>query len=305
MSTFLPVQLLATFFTLDRFLSLFTFVVDHHLDLGYGEAGDVDIGITFSVGSNRNSPRKDHSGTYHHQQHHQHQHHHHHHHHLSASGGGVGGNSGALGLGASGMASGTAGAGGGGGSGGHNDSSLDDAPRTAVEAILPWRRNSSFGPAANQENSEDNTSMVLKQEEFPPWITNKDYLPNNYASPTNTMLEALDRDRQNSCHKIPHVHDIFQASGSTDAPEDSTDRSVGLDLTELNANNNGNNTNSNINTNTNNSNRENGKSSGRGKGTMTTVSVSPFPSRASSRAEAVTAVNPAFLDDNDIPVTKL
>lgn len=226
--------------TLDRFLSLFSYLKD----LGYGETGDVDVGITFSVGSSRNSPRKDHASS--------------HFNHLSATA-----------------------------SGNNHDSSLDDAPRTAVEAILPWRRNSSFGPAANQENSEDNTSMVLKQEEFPPWISNKDYLPNNYASPTNTMLEALDRDRQNSCHKIPHVHEIFQASG-TNNQVDSTDRSVGLDLTELNANN-----------------GKDNNSQGRKNKETTMATVSPFPSRASSRAEAVTAVNPAFLDDNDIPITKL
>lgn len=223
------------------------------LDLAFSESGDVDQGITFSVGSSRNSPRKDHHVT--------------HMHHLTANR--------------------------------HVDCSVDDSPKTAVEAILPWRRNSSFGPTANQENADDNTSMVLKQEEFPPWITNKDYLPNNYASPTNTMLQALDRDRQNSCHKIPHVHEIFQASGGPDDQENSSDRSVGLDLTELNAKKSvtskvdGKRTNTNKQL-TNDTNE-----------TTTTTITSPFTRDAPSPAEAVTAINPAFLDDNDIPVTKL
>ena len=183
----------------------------------------------------------------------------------------------------------------------HVDCSVDDSPKTAVEAILPWRRNSSFGPAANQENNDDNASMVLKQEEFPPWITNKDYLPNNYASPTNTMLQALDRDRQNSCHKIPHVHEIFQASGGNDDQENSSDRSVGLDLTELNAKKSV-------------SGRVDGKKLQANAKQITSETettarssstTSPFPRDAPSPAEAVTAINPAFLDDNDIPVTKL
>lgn len=79
------------------------------------------------------------------------------------------------------------------------------AEMTAVESILPWRRKSSFAPddVQEQDGDEDNASLVLKQEEFPPWITNKEYLP-NYASPSTTVIQALDRDRN------PHVFQIFE-----------------------------------------------------------------------------------------------
>lgn len=87
-----------------------------------------------------------------------------------------------------------------------------DEPKTAVEAILPWRRNSSFGNPTDDPSKtgsgDEEGSMVLRQEEFPPWIGNKDYLP-QYASPTNTMLEALDRDRNSSQSRIPPVFEIF------------------------------------------------------------------------------------------------
>ena len=53
----------------------------------------------------------------------------------------------------------------------------DDAQlEEAIQAkALPWRRG---------EVSEEVHPKV--QEEFPPWINNKEYLP--YASPTNTLL---------------------------------------------------------------------------------------------------------------------
>ena len=64
----------------------------------------------------------------------------------------------------------------------------DDTPKTSAESTLPWRRDSSTNPpdsdmARGQELADyDRSSVALKQEEFPPWITNKDYIP-NYASP--------------------------------------------------------------------------------------------------------------------------
>lgn len=74
---------------------------------------------------------------------------------------------------------------------------------TAVESILPWRRKSSFAPDdSSQADDEDNLSLVLKQAEFPAWIGNKQYLP-NYASPSTTVMRALDQDRN------PHVIHIF------------------------------------------------------------------------------------------------
>src|SRR5205814_2002133 len=42
----------------------------------------------------------------------------------------------------------------------------------------------------------------------------KDYLP-QYASPTNTMLEALDRDRNSSQSRIPPVFEIFHQQESS------------------------------------------------------------------------------------------
>jgi hypothetical protein len=72
---------------------------------------------------------------------------------------------------------------------------------TAVESILPWRRKSSFAPDdSSHADDEDNVSLVLKQEEFPAW--NKQYLT-TYASPSTTVMRALDQDRN------PHVHQIF------------------------------------------------------------------------------------------------
>ena len=44
----------------------------------------------------------------------------------------------------------------------------------AIQAkALPWRR-------------DEKEQSPKAQEEFPPWINNKDYLP--YASPTNTLM---------------------------------------------------------------------------------------------------------------------
>ncbi|CAG2121542.1 unnamed protein product, partial [Medioppia subpectinata] len=54
---------------------------------------------------------------------------------------------------------------------------------TTAESTLPWRRDSPSNP-------ELFSAQVIRQEEFPPWIDNKDYLP-QYASPTNTYLAKL------------------------------------------------------------------------------------------------------------------
>ena len=52
------------------------------------------------------------------------------------------------------------------------DAQLDEAIQSKA---LPWRREDEIGPGYSKV-----------QEEFPPWINNKDYLP--YASPTNTLM---------------------------------------------------------------------------------------------------------------------
>ena len=52
------------------------------------------------------------------------------------------------------------------------DAQMDEAIQSKA---LPWRREDEIGPGYSKV-----------QEEFPPWINNKDYLP--YASPTNTLM---------------------------------------------------------------------------------------------------------------------
>lgn len=90
----------------------------------------------------------------------------------------------------------------------------DGNEMTAVESILPWRRKSSFAP--DDQSEEDNLSLVLKQQEFPAWIGNKQYL-SQYASPTTTVIQALDRDRS---PRIAHLFadDTNHTAGATDEP---------------------------------------------------------------------------------------
>lgn len=106
----------------------------------------------------------------------------------------------------------------------------DDAPKTSAESTLPWRRDSVTNqPDADmsrgQEVSEyDRSSMALKQEEFPPWISNKEYIP-NYASPTNTLLAEI--DRKNSMQKTPSVYEIFTIA---DGPAGTSDKKLSRSL---------------------------------------------------------------------------
>jgi hypothetical protein len=262
----------------------------------------------------------------------------------------------------------------------------DDKPKTAVEAILPWRRNSSFGNTIDPDKSNmipsdmtdksgcasafkgslpedhDDEQQAVKQQEFPPWIGNKEYLPNSYASPTNTLLEALDRHRsRESQNKILPVFEIFAGANSSHSDSNNEDDSGSsytktkpltkppnqsssslspnsrtyprshfqdeesniksasrgssstedLDMKEIRSQK---------------PSRNNQPSSPSKKGIMTPssrrdssskMSSSPLTScvfsvRPSSRQEAVTAINPAFLPDSDQddhdsrdPVTKL
>lgn len=88
----------------------------------------------------------------------------------------------------------------------------DGNEMTAVESILPWRRKSSFAP--DDQSEEDNLSLVLKQQEFPAWIGNKQYL-SQYASPTTTVIQALDRDRN---PRLFHVFTDGANPGATSEP---------------------------------------------------------------------------------------
>lgn len=89
------------------------------------------------------------------------------------------------------------------------DSAHNNHPLAATESTLPWRRDSDV---------EASSAQVVRQEEFPPWIDNKDYLP-YYASPTNTYLAKLSDQSKPKDHKdetnagqsgrTPTVYEIF------------------------------------------------------------------------------------------------
>lgn len=89
-----------------------------------------------------------------------------------------------------------------------------ESPKTAVEASLPWRRSSTCEAQDGLcgRPDEARSTSALKQEEFPSWIANRDYLPNAYASPTNTLLRKLDSSRQSDGTRIPPVFEIFTIS---------------------------------------------------------------------------------------------
>ncbi|RWS24783.1 sodium/hydrogen exchanger-like protein [Leptotrombidium deliense] len=82
-------------------------------------------------------------------------------------------------------------------------SSDPQTPSTATESTLPWRRVSTVYEGAQS------TSGPLRQEEFPPWITNKEYVV-NYSSPSNTLINTLDKNQ-----KKP-VYEIFTISEGTE-----------------------------------------------------------------------------------------
>lgn len=126
------------------------------------------------------------------------------------------------------------------------DETSQTSKQTIAETMLPWRRNSTLrrssgsgsvtgtaisgsttgaaavGSSTSGTNttggSFDSQSSVtglstgpLKQEEFPPWINNKEYLI-GYCSPTNTILRNIDLSKQNT--RMPTVHEIFSINGS-------------------------------------------------------------------------------------------
>lgn len=89
-----------------------------------------------------------------------------------------------------------------------------DDPRTQAESMLPWRRKSLV------EGGESNKSKgPLKQDEFPSWIENRDYVT-SYASPTHTLLKRIDNNTSK-----PRIHEIFTINESS-IPSDSRASSV-------------------------------------------------------------------------------
>ena len=191
----------------------------------------------------------------------------------------------------------------------------EDSPKTAVEATLPWRRNSSFGSEddTRENGQEDRSSMVLRQEEFPAWITNN--LP-NYASPTNTLLEALDRDKSSGPRLTP-AYEIFTVTGASASPVNQTTRgSAGLDKRT------GQSTSSDSRSDLTPERQRKGNRQKQDKLVPPSRSLTPSSYRSTSsvgnrsaagspspssyrRTPDSTAINLAFVDDNDLPVTKL
>ncbi len=76
---------------------------------------------------------------------------------------------------------------------------------TVTESTLPWRRSSS---------NEQSSAQAIRQEEYPPWIDNKDYME-CYASPTNTYLGKLEETKSqgtlnnSQSQRTPTVYEIF------------------------------------------------------------------------------------------------
>lgn len=70
--------------------------------------------------------------------------------------------------------------------------------QTQTESTLPWRRKSVIDTGTGRSSGSP-----IKQQEFPAWIENKDYIP-NYASPSSTML----RNSSGSSDR-PSVYEIF------------------------------------------------------------------------------------------------
>ncbi len=76
---------------------------------------------------------------------------------------------------------------------------------TVTESTLPWRRSGSI---------DQSSAQAIRQEEYPPWIDNKDYMP-CYASPTNTYLGKLEETKSrgtlnnSQSQRTPTVYEIF------------------------------------------------------------------------------------------------
>ncbi|KAK3869209.1 hypothetical protein Pcinc_025474 [Petrolisthes cinctipes] len=63
---------------------------------------------------------------------------------------------------------------------------------TVAESVLPWKR----------PEAEEVCDRPLKQSEFPPWASNKEYV--NYYSPSNTFIGGIGKHEN-----YPNIRDIF------------------------------------------------------------------------------------------------
>lgn len=87
-----------------------------------------------------------------------------------------------------------------------------DAPRTAVESTLPWRRNSTSTDTVEGRRLADEP---LTQDEFlSRWLpTGREYLEGSFASPSNTLLRQLDHSKQ--IEAPPRVFEVFPLAASS------------------------------------------------------------------------------------------
>ncbi|KAI1306501.1 Sodium/hydrogen exchanger 3 [Halotydeus destructor] len=118
-----------------------------------------------------------------------------------------------------------------------SDSNLE-SPRTAIETNLPWRRNSDTDEGDSRGNQDQDGAAggeePLRQTEFAPWITSKEYLQTRYVSPTNTLIRNLDRekDKENAARLRP-VFEIFgEGASSSDQPSANGSQGRQIELTE-------------------------------------------------------------------------
>lgn len=72
-------------------------------------------------------------------------------------------------------------------------------PKTLTETTLPWKRDN------QREDGSVESDYVQRQQEFPSWIENQDYLI--HGSPTNTLISRLGSATKRV--SVPAVFDIF------------------------------------------------------------------------------------------------
>ncbi|KFM62764.1 hypothetical protein X975_15782, partial [Stegodyphus mimosarum] len=92
-----------------------------------------------------------------------------------------------------------------------DDSSLQNpSQKTLTELTLPWKRDVETGVGGYP----DSANFVHRQQEFPSWIENRDYLI--HGSPTNTLLSRLG----NASKRVsaPAVFEIFGQSDHSSSP---------------------------------------------------------------------------------------
>ncbi|XP_063844819.1 Na(+)/H(+) exchanger protein 2-like isoform X3 [Scylla paramamosain] len=78
------------------------------------------------------------------------------------------------------------------------NSEEDGSQPTLAEAVLPWKR----------PEDEEVCQMPVKQNEFPAWASNKEYV--NYYSPSSTFLGKLGRH-----DSYPNIREIFERRNSS------------------------------------------------------------------------------------------